>query len=127
MEEPLPPCTKSTNRDGGGVLPATGGQGKGFLCVTQLDCNSQFLRLFKSYQSAYLLSTLEHLLFPFIVQQNLNPSGFIGFKASKYCDSIRETSFLLAVEEQSTGEPFMTYCLEFQSQRRFVLLQNTRC
>lgn len=103
-------------------------QGRGFLCVTRLDCNGHFLRFFKSYQTAYLLSTLEHLLFPFIVQQNLNPtSGFMGFKASHYWDSIREMSFLLDAGKKPAGEPFMTSCLELKSQRRFVLLQSTRC
>lgn len=80
-------------------------QGKGFLWVTQLDKNGHFLGLFNVIKLLIRLNILEHLLFPFIAQQNLNPSGYMGFKTPNYCDSVRETSFLLKWKRNQLGKP----------------------
>lgn len=82
-----------------------GNQGKGFPWVTQLDKNGHFLGLFDVVKLLIWLSILEHLLFPFIAQQNLNPSAFMGFKTPNYCDSVRETSFSLMWKRNRLGKP----------------------
>lgn len=69
------------------------------------------------------LSIWEHWLFFFIAQQNLNPSGFMGFRTPNYCDSEKKPPVLTDLGGYQLRKP-PWHSLAVPSSWRFAMQQN---